>query len=82
MFPNPSPRMLSYKYQNHTFASLISCIIVMAVASSDGIENALEALDSIDVTDRLASSIFARRAFAFDRFSSFAGLSLSVGMFS
>jgi len=54
----------------------------MPVASSDGSENALEALDSIDVPDRFASSIFAKRAFAFDRFSSFPGLSRSVGMFS
>jgi len=50
----------------------------MPVASSDGSENPLEALDSIDVHERLASSIFARRAFAFDRFSSFPGLSLSI----
>ena len=55
----------------------------MPMASSDRSENALEAFDSIDVAERLASSIFASRALAFDRFSSFPGLSLSdVAIFS
>jgi hypothetical protein len=64
------------KYQNQTLSpSITSLIFVMQVASSD---ITLEALDSIDVPERLASSIFASRAFAFDRFSSFPGLSRSI----